>query len=134
MFKWCWTIFSLGAPVWWHDRIRFRCDFLYTGDILFNSEMATFKFRATELWIYMQIKFILYSRSLEHGLTYLNLNHILFMYWKGSVNNWGIKSTRVFLVNKRLKKSHLHFTGPRGLKHSSMPSHWYYVVLSSSEY
>ena len=43
------------------DRIRFGCDFSYTGYSVF--EMATFKFRVRELWIYMQMKFKLYSRA-----------------------------------------------------------------------
>ena len=49
------------------DRMRFGCDFLYTGYSV--SEMATFKFRAKELLISMEMKFIFYSRSLEQRLT-----------------------------------------------------------------
>ena len=49
------------------DRMRFGCDFLYTGYSV--SEMATFKFCAKELLISMEMKFIFYSRSLEQRLT-----------------------------------------------------------------
>ena len=52
------------------DRMRFGCDFLYTGYSV--SEMATFKFRAKELLIYMQMNFIFYSLSLEQTLTCWN--------------------------------------------------------------
>ena len=38
--------------------------------------MATLKFRARELWIYMQMKFILYSRSLRIDLLELK-SHII---------------------------------------------------------
>ena len=49
------------------DRMRFGCDFLYTGYSV--SEMATFKFREKEILISMEMKFIFYSRSLEQRLT-----------------------------------------------------------------
>ena len=77
--------------------------------------MATFKFRARELWIYKQTEVYILQLFVRTRIDLLELKSHIIHVLKSVVNN-RIKINRFFSINKRLKKIAPPFYWPASFK------------------